>query len=246
MNGLPSSPLVTNVVHVVRLPTAAPDDQRLLFEMLDEEEKRRACRFFRAADRRRFVSAHGSLRIVLGRCLGTSAAAVRMHTRPGGKPVLTSPTVDLRFNLSHAGEHVLIALAVAREVGVDIEHERDIDVESLAERCFSLAEQRALQAIDPGDRLAAFLRCWTRKESFVKARGDGLSFPLHTLTVSLDEPGEGFSREVPISCEDPATSEGWMMVTLPVPSAYVAALSVGGTEWALSYWAPTSLWPFMQ
>jgi len=59
-------------------------------------------------------------------------------------------------------------------------------LEELAEQFFSPSEIKSLQQADPLDRLDRFYRCWTRKEAFVKAHGEGLSIPLDSFSVSID------------------------------------------------------------
>ena len=93
--------------------------------------------------------------------------------------------LDVQFNLSHAGERALLAVAIGRELGVDIEEERCVDVLGIARRYFSPSEYLALVSLPEERRVGAFYRCWTRKESFLKARGEGLAFPLSGFEVSL-------------------------------------------------------------
>src|SRR6185436_5816324 len=111
--------LLPNDVHVFLFPL----DQNLpgAIELLDEAERMRAERFVFERDRRRFVTAHAWVRVVLGRCLDCRPETVRFETGPRGKPHLADTAVDLRFNLSHAGERALLAVTRGLEVGVDIE-----------------------------------------------------------------------------------------------------------------------------
>jgi len=96
----------------------------------------------------------------------------------------------LRFNQSHSGEYALVAVAQCGEVGVDLECDRQLpDLEEMADRSFSAAERVVFHALPANDRLEAFFNCWTRKEAFLKALGDGLVRPLDNFEVSLT-PGQ--------------------------------------------------------
>jgi 4'-phosphopantetheinyl transferase len=130
---------------------------------------------------------------------------------------------DLRFNLSHSGDRALLAVAIGREVGVDVEAQAPVDALALAAHAFSANERAALAATPAEDRLAAFYRGWTRKESFVKALGCGLSFPLREFDVSLEASGEPLLR----ACRRDAGVIGrWSILPIPADPGYCAALTV--------------------
>lgn len=187
----------------------------LLWEMLSDDERARAAQFRFARDRDRFIVAHAALRSILSGYLGIAPSSVRFRTSAYGKPAIDG-TPFLRFNLSHSGDLALCAIAGEREVGVDIEQIRsDLDWEGLARRFFSAEEVAALEALDPGDRLEGFIRCWTRKEAYLKARGEGLALPLDSFSV--------------LPAPDPSIAERWQIVDLTPAPAYVAALAVEGS-----------------
>ena len=197
-------------------------------DLLDDDERQRAGRFMFDKDRRRFVAAHTAMRAILGRCLQMDPAALRFANAEGGKPRLIDPPFDLRFNLSHAGERALLGVAIGREVGVDIEAHRVIsDPLHIAKRFFSAAEQERLREASPTDVDEVFLRIWTRKESFIKARGDGLRFPLAGFEVSTAAEGP----QLLVSCDaEPADLERWTIVALRSEPGYVAALTAEGRD----------------
>jgi 4'-phosphopantetheinyl transferase len=200
-------------------------------EWLDDKERSRATRFMRGVDAQRFVAAHVMLRLVLSRCLGIAPALLRFTPGTHGKPMLRDAESDVRFNLSHAGDRAVLAIAMGREVGIDIERERTMDVMELADRFFAAGERRALAAFVDHQRLTAFYRCWARKESFIKARGDGLSFPLNGFEVSMTEHSEL------IACRAaPFELWRWTMASLPVDEGYAAALTVEGRGWQPILW----------
>ena len=99
----------------------APNRLSLLAEALSPDERSRAARYRRPADARRFVAGRGLLRALLARCLDVGPAAVRFAYGPHGKPALTGMGQDLRFNVSHSAGRWLCAVALGRDVGVDLE-----------------------------------------------------------------------------------------------------------------------------
>jgi 4'-phosphopantetheinyl transferase len=221
--------LSTNDVHVVRFSLDSDIDMTALRPMLDDHERHREMKFALASDRRRFLVAHALTRSILGRYLQVSPERIRFTFDPHGKPHLTDAGLDLRFNLSHAGERALLALSISREVGVDIEKERPVAALDLAHRYFSPIEYRRLASLPPDQVVSAFFRCWTRKESFLKASGEGLAGLTNEFTVSMDD------TACPVLFTAPGTApDKWTIVPVPVERGYAAALTAAGTSWRLT------------
>lgn len=145
--------------------------------LLSEDERVRAARFVRAADGTRWTHARGILRALLARYAEIEPRALRFAEGTHGKPVLGAPApADLRFNLSHSGALVLIAVARGREVGVDVElPRRAVDHVAIARRVLGEEQAERLAALaDPHERERAFLRAWVRWEAVLKCRGTGI------------------------------------------------------------------------
>jgi 4'-phosphopantetheinyl transferase len=105
---------------------------------------------------------------------------------PAGKPFLADQNPALQFNLSDSGDLALIGFARGCDLGVDIEFvKRMADTEMIASRFFSPEECSDLLGLAEEERTAAFFRCWTRKEAYLKALGDGLAAPLDSFQVTL-------------------------------------------------------------
>ena len=105
-----------------------------------------------------------------------------LATSPLGKPYLPDNPANLTFNVSHAGEIVLIGFGRGREIGVDVEQTtRSVNARDIAVRFFCAAESRELEPLQGSAHDAAFFRCWTRKEAILKASGKGLQTPLKML-----------------------------------------------------------------
>jgi 4'-phosphopantetheinyl transferase len=189
--------------------------------VLSDEERERAARFVFDRDRRRYTVAHSALRRVLAASLGDTPRGIRFAIGPRGKPHLHGSR--LHFNLTHSGDRALIALAEGRAVGIDIERHQPIDVLAMAQHVFCCRERAALARTPPQDRYAAFFRGWTRKESFIKARGDGLYFPLTGFEVSLEES----ATQILLDCRAaPADVGRWSIVALDAGERAAAALTV--------------------
>jgi 4'-phosphopantetheinyl transferase len=205
---------------------------RPLWSLLDDQERRRAARFVRAGDRRKFVVARGTLRRLLGSYLGTNSAEVRIAYSERGKPFLED-AAGTTFNVSHSGELALYAIACGRRVGVDVERLRpELSLEDVARQLFSPAEWAALQRLDGECRRRALLDCWVRKEAYIKARGDGLYFGLDRFTVSLGPAGPAELLAV----DEAGEVDRWRLEALVPAAGYVAALAVEGRDWQLSCW----------
>jgi 4'-phosphopantetheinyl transferase len=228
----PTLQLLSSDVHVVVFRLDEP--LRDAIELLDDGERARAGRFVFEPDRRRYISAHAAVRRVLGRCLDRAPESLRFTAEPRGKPRLVDGAADLRFNLSHAGERALLAVTCGLEIGVDIEQERSVDVRDLARRFFAPSEWQSLEALSLPEQVPAFFRCWTRKEAFIKALGDGLACPLDSFEVSV---ADDDSPQLLRGCS--AVPDGlsrWRIVSLPVEPGYRAALAASAAGWRIVRW----------
>ncbi|MGH9535745.1 MAG: 4'-phosphopantetheinyl transferase family protein [Terriglobales bacterium] len=199
---------------------------------LSPDERARAARFYFDRHRRQFIAARGGLRRVLSGLLGVPATQLAFTYGPHGKPRVDSPPQPgFFFNLSHAGEWALLAWTGAGEIGADIERLRPV-TPGLAERFFAPAEAAALAAQPEAERAAAFFRCWTRKEAYLKALGSGLAQPLDGFVVSLAAGEPAALREV---LGAPHEARHWRLEHLvPVPG-YCGAIALRRPEWRLRW-----------
>lgn len=198
-----------------------------LADMLDAHERKRAARFHFRSDAIRYVVGRARLRTLLGGVLGEKPAALTFAYGVRGKPELSGRFAAscLRFNVSHSDGLSVIALVWGRRIGVDVERVRRLaDLEAIAERTYSPRERADLQRLPPNERQLAFFRCWTRKESFIKALGEGLSCPLDRFSVTLrpDEPARLVESDVD------AAAAVWTLESLETPRGFVGALAFEG------------------
>jgi len=234
---VPAPELPGDAVHVWRTGTeVSPSRLALLAGLLAPDEHARARRFLYEEDRRRYIVARGVLRSILARYLEVEPGAIEFRYGAHGKPSLAeSPGVrDVRFNLSHSYRWALHAFAVGREVGVDVERIRpETDIMGIARHSFSPVEVEALTSLPEGQRREAFFNCWSRKEAFIKAHGEGIALGLSRFDVTV-RPGEPAAL---LRFEDgPAEAARWSMRALDAGEGYKAALAVEGEGWHLRCW----------
>jgi len=182
----PANPVIwQNEVHIWRARLDVPWSWTY-DEALSLEDRTRADRFKFESDRRKFCVARASLRLVLGRYLQAKPGRLELQTNKFGKPFLADQkrSRGIRFNLSHSHQVALIAVTRDREVGVDVEFMRPEFVsDEVASHFFSRVEVEQFRSVPAGLRTESFFNCWTRKEAYIKARGEGLSCPLDQFDV---------------------------------------------------------------
>jgi len=159
--------------------------------------------------------------------------------RAGTNALLRPAGEGIEFNLSHAHGLALYAVTRNRRVGIDVEWVRpDLATDAIAEQFFSPYEVATLRSLHDGLRTEAFFHCWTRKEAYIKARGEGLIFPLCQFDVSLtpEEPAVLLKTR-----GDPSEAAHWSMQALSPGPGYVAAVAVerdqsDAASLQLKYW----------
>jgi 4'-phosphopantetheinyl transferase len=213
-------------VHVWLVDLDQPEHLlRSLFEILDSDERARADRFHFACDRKKFVVAHGILRIILGRYLGLSPEQLVLFRNVHGKPALAATDHEsLEFNLSHSGAFALLAVTRGRRVGVDLEQVRPLnDLEAIAMHAFAESEMTAWRSVPPEEKLATFFRGWVQKEAYLKAIGTGLTNNLDQFAVSLEP---GLSARLLYVDGHPDEPSRWSIANMIPVTGYVAAVVV--------------------
>ena len=227
--------LAGDAVHVWRfdLDEMIPDGLALEGH-LSAEERERARRFRFTRDRERYLAGRAALRGILAGYVGGGPETLRFVRAPQGKPALLAAPDGLEFNLTHADWCAVVAVAQGRRVGVDVEGIRlghsGMDV---ARRFFAPAEVDTLLAAPPEERAATFVRCWTRKEAYVKARGDGLSLSLQHFEVPL---ATGATRALTSSQEGPAEAARWSLRELVPAPRHLGALVIEGEGFDVRAW----------
>jgi 4'-phosphopantetheinyl transferase len=152
--------------------------------VISNSEKRRASGFHFAGDETRFVVSHGCLRHILAGYAGLEPGELDFMISEFGKPSLRTGG-SIHFNMAHSGEAALVAVSGDREIGVDIECVRNPDdFLQTARRCFSPRELDLLRSVEESQYADMFYTFWTRKEAYIKARGEGMSLDLTAIDVT--------------------------------------------------------------
>jgi 4'-phosphopantetheinyl transferase len=231
----PSPPaLGDDEVHVWRASLAAtPDELAAHHRILGADERERAARFRFEVHRNRFVAGRGIQRRLLAGYLGADPAAIAYTHAAHGKPALGHPFADrgLRFNVSNSGDGLLVAVSRGRELGVDLEGLLPVeDRDAVARRFFSVPENAVYDTVPEDARTDAFFTCWTRKEAYIKAVGEGLSMPLDCFDVTL-RPGE--PARLLCTRGRPDEAGRWTLRELDPGPGWLAAIAVEGAGWSL-------------
>jgi len=222
---------MTDLVRVwlvpVDVPAAAEASCRAA---LDDGERARAAALVSPRDRRQFTVAHGALRILAGRELTASPAALAWAAGPHGKPELVPPWTGLHTSLSHSGDLIAAAVSPGRPVGVDVQHlVPGLDAVGLSARFFPPDEAAYVAAgRDAAARADRFTHLWARKEAVVKATG-GRLWP--NLKVAVR------GRDV-VSCAEPPGQH--RVADVPAPAGFRAAVALAG---AAPFVLKQAAWP---
>jgi 4'-phosphopantetheinyl transferase len=171
------------------------DDRQLarLRLLLSDNEVAQEGRYYFADDRKRYLVTRAMVRMVLSRYAQIAPEHWVFSKNAYGRPVIADAIVDaeveardLSFNLSHTRGLIALAVTRGRELGVDVENiaTRAVSLD-VAERFFSPTEVAELSCVAPDRQQDRFFEYWTLKESYIKARGMGLSLPLDRFSFEF-------------------------------------------------------------
>jgi 4'-phosphopantetheinyl transferase len=222
--------LAEKELHVWRASLDAPPlVLRRLTNTLNTNEKERAERFLVPQAREHFAASRGVLRGLLATYLEIDPVSVELQYGPEGKPSLSSlHNSQIRFSVSHSQGMGLFAFAKGHDVGVDIEWiKANFKGMEIASHFFSSDEVRELAKLPPELADEAFFGCWTRKEAYVKARGQGLSVPLRSFTVNFTDSEQQLLDEA---------GEPWSCYALEPTPGFAGAVVAAGENWSLKCW----------
>jgi 4'-phosphopantetheinyl transferase len=193
--------------------------------LLTPDERDRYGSLYFERDRRLFLATRALVRTVLSNYSAVSPADWRFVRNKHGKPVISAPTIapTIHFNLANTPGLVVCAVSVAQEpIGVDAERiDRKVEAAELADRYFSLSEASRLLALPVAEQTELFFAYWTLKESYLKARGLGLTLPLGQFSFRIDDE---IGVEFDAGFADEASS--WRFALLDAPPNHMIAISV--------------------
>jgi 4'-phosphopantetheinyl transferase len=210
--------LPPRTVHVWQDRLDEGDSRPWMSHELSAEDAIRAVRFQVPERRRAFIRGRLMARHLLAHYLGRSVGSIALDVHESGKPFVRREEGDpaVEIGVAHSNGVLLVAISSAGPIGVDTERvDPAIQHDLIARRFFAPEETAALAACAPAEHDRAFFRCWTRKEAFVKALGDGLGYSLSSFVVSVDDAA--------ISPVSPAT--GWHVHDVAPGAGYEGALA---------------------
>jgi 4'-phosphopantetheinyl transferase len=213
--------LAGHIIVWIAQVSQAHDSLAFLEPCLDGRDRERAARFRFPEDRARFILGRGLLRKCLGHYLPQSPKTVELALTNRGRPFFPRDE-KLQFSISHTHDLVAVALTADARIGLDLEFvQPDLNLIELAERIFSPDDLRAFQALPAAEKPAAFFRAWTRKEAYLKARGEGIAEKLQEISVSF-----GPEKTVSVTDgRDKYAANTWRLLSLPVPAGYAGTLA---------------------
>ena len=189
---------------------------------LSDDEILRSEKFRMPSDRRNFIICRAILRLLLSEELECLPAEIKFDFNEYDRPKLPNKSID--FNVSHSQDFGLIGIARDSILGLDIEFKsKDIEVEQIASKFFSSKEIEILNKVPKEDRINTFYRCWTRKEAFIKAIGQGLTYPLDTFQVSLENDHYAELIQIETDLEEHLN---WRMFSFCPSKGYIGAVAI--------------------
>jgi 4'-phosphopantetheinyl transferase len=233
--------LSVHEVHAWAVPVdVSPRNYGEVLSLLAPDERKRADTFRMELPRRQFVVARGTLRRLLSQYLRIQPKGVELTVDENNKPQLAGRDAEtgLRFNVSHSGELALIAVARGCEVGVDIEHLREVrHLEQIARRFFHPAEAHFVLNERGELQMATFFRCWTAKEAVLKAIGVGVLGPLTGFQVPIIQSDASWVKCDTARSDQPAV-RCWLQRLEPLEGYAAAVVSVGSERQVrcFTYW----------
>lgn len=199
----------TNTIHLWYIPlnTKVIREQEINFLSIDEIEKANSFHF--AKHRQAYIRRRNAIRQILGLYCNIEPNLLQFNYTKYQKPYLTYNPNNFQFNIADSHNLAVLAITTQTLIGVDLEYLKPMqDLTGIAEQFFSTEEYNKFIALPTAEQLTAFYTIWTRKEAFVKAIGEGLSYPLSTFSVAFlpTEPSQLLSIN-----NSPSNTNNWIL-----------------------------------
>jgi 4'-phosphopantetheinyl transferase len=221
--------LKADEVHVWQAPLKLKQTEtNYFYSILSPEERVRAARLRDTRLQDRFVAARGWLRHILWQYIHIKPGDIQFSYNEHGKPALVHPfdITDgqrVEFNLSHSGDLAMYAICRQRTVGIDVEWiDEHLEMDVIAGRFFSPAELHVFETSPEKQKANIFYACWTQKEAYLKARGEGFCHPTNAFSIL---PGRQAALKHSL---EPAENHRWSLLQWNPDQGAHAALAVEG------------------
>ncbi len=229
--------LTLNALYIWCVNTENINDQKLLQQyatILSPTEREKQQRFIRAQDRHRYLVTRALVRTSLSRFANVRPSDWTFYENDYGRPFIDSRhdcAHTLFFNVSHSGDWVVLAVGSAPDIGIDVEDCRRGAPLQLADAYFARAEVLALRRLPEQNQVVRFFELWTLKESYIKARGLGLSLALDSFAFDLREQGR-----LMLNCDPECDRrpEDWSFLLSHIDENHLMALCFSGTHMHLT------------
>jgi 4'-phosphopantetheinyl transferase len=193
--------------------------------LLDTDEQEKASRFVHDIHRHRYIIAHGKLRLILASYLDLNPSNIHFAFGKFGKPLIADKglSTTFNFNMSHSGDKMIVAIGRYDYLGVDIEAwDKKTNHMPIANQCFADSEKAAWLGFLDDQKLAMFYQLWTRKESFAKATGAGITLDVSKVVSSTGSKATHF-----VSIPDCyGKADEWKLVDLTLTDSMSGALTI--------------------
>lgn len=201
-------------------------------ELLSADEIKKASKFKFDINQQQSIISRGVLRLLSGKYLNMKPNAIDFKYGKYGKPDYDFDS-NLKFNISHSGDLIALSFVKNFDIGVDIEKVKDnFNVLEIASNFFSKLEIETLKKIPKAEQVEYFYRCWTRKESFIKAKSLGLTFPLDSFSVCINSDKKSKLLETKW---DDTEKDTWKLFTFSPQQNYIGAISIFGDVKTVEY-----------
>lgn len=190
------------------------------FRIVSDEEKERFRLYRNEEDAENYIVGKYLLRTELEKITGIKAEKLSFSNDLYGRPYLMNP-IDgkLDFNVSHSNKYVTLAINTNGRIGIDIEKNGLLDLEIMGETLNDKDLDFIGNRGDNKGSLGRFYKLWTLKESFVKALGCGLRYPVKRLSFDFNESGS-------IHMEGNNDSDKWKFETFEIDGQYQLSVCI--------------------
>lgn len=186
--------------------------------LLSPEELQRQQRFHFAKHRHRYLLTRALARTVLSRYTAIPAEQLLFQLNAYNKPFIAHHPIS--FNITHTDELIILGVTRDNALGIDTENKnREITTE-LAEYSFASEEAADFLAQPLEQRQQRFFEYWTLKESYIKARGMGLSIPLQEFSFHFPD-----QKKITLTTQND-TAERWQFWQFELAKNYLVAVCV--------------------